>query len=160
MVTAGALCASGQSERSFTDVITGGSLTVSNETESLAYGLERVSLAIPSAAFTNALSIQHIRTFRPAETNMTVVTTNSNVTGINGSAVVSTNVYRIPQPLVTFTNTYTLRGSTNTTDTVVYDYRDFGEGFIQEPRDVLVFTITYTAGPVYLIRTAKRHTRP
>ena len=160
VLMAGSLCAAGENERSFTDAIVDGSLSVSNGSDSVALEIERIAFALPVATVSNAFTITHIRTFRPVETNATVITTNANVIGYNDAAVVSTNTYKIPQAAITFTNTYTLRGSTNTTDAVVYDYRDFGEGFMVAPGDRMTFTITYTNGPVYLTRTVEQHPIP
>ena len=145
--------------RSFTDRVTAGSLTVTNSEQSAAYELKNVTFTIPTAAFTNAFSIQHIRTYKLPDIRVSNVTTSEVISPLTGSGAVETNVQRYAQGAVTFTNSITVVTTTNDANTQAYDTDDFPKGWSWEYEDVQIFSFTET-NSLNLIRVYDVYQRP
>lgn len=150
---------------SFSDRVTGGSLTI-NYTNSArpenvmkAYRLDRVTYAMPNAV-TNALTITHIRRFVLPDLVFTNVFTNSVTDGDGGLPLVETNYTEYSAGSITFTNTYVMPEVTNSTAVQVYDLDDFGYSFMFEPYDTAIFSLSWTNDPVYMIRVYETYPRP
>ena len=137
---------------SFTDKVTGGSLTVTNnKVEGLAYELKRVEFKSPTST-SNSFSIVQSRKFELPFNYWTEVTTNLL------TDVVTTNQVPYTGGVATFAHTNVIATTTNT-DVNVYDGDDFGWGYTFESEDVATFTFTYT-NVLYLIRVYDVYPRP
>ena len=138
---------------SFTDKVTGGSLTVTNNAvEGLAYELKRVEFNSPSKT-ANVFSIVQNRQFALPPNYWTKVTTN------DMTDVVSTNYVPYTGGSATFAFTNVV-GTSATNVPVIYDGDDFGWGMTFEEEDIATFTFTYTNTAVYLIRVYDVYPRP
>jgi len=138
---------------SFTDKVTGGSLTITNNAaEGRALELKRVEFRVPSATFTNAFSIAQNRKFELPDNYWARIT---NLL----TDVVSTNQMPYTGGVATFANTNTIATTTNDVSVQVYDSDDFGMGMTFEEEDITTFTFTYT-NVLYLIRVYDVYPRP
>jgi len=137
---------------SFTDKVTGGSLTVTNnKVEGLAYELKRVEFKSPTAT-SNSFAIVQNRKFELADNYWADVSTNLL------TDVVTTNQMPYTGGSATFAHTNSIATTTNT-DVNIYDGDDFGWGMTFESEDIATFTFTYT-NVLYLIRVYDTYPRP
>lgn len=143
----GAITYGQKSVQSYTDRVSGGSLSTTNvATGNQHYELKNVTFTILTSAITNVASIVHVRPYLLPDIAYNVVSTNLTTGGTQ------TNVrYRIGGH-VAVTNTYTLSTTTNDTTLQTFDCDDFGRGLVFEPSDVVTFSFTDTNN-VDLIRT-------
>ena len=140
--------------RSFTDKVTAGSLTVTNNAEEgSAFELKRVEFKLVAAALTNVFSIIQNRLFQLPDATRSVVETNV------FDATVTTSTVRYIGGSATFTHTNTIATTTNDVTVQVYDETDFGVGWLFEEEDIATFSFTDT-NTLYLIRTYNVYDRP
>jgi len=136
---------------SFTDKVTGGSLTVTNTAEGRALELKRVEFKSPTAT-SNAFAIVQNRKFELPDNYWADVSTNLL------TDAVTTNNMPYTGGSATFVHTNTIATTTNT-DVNIYDGDDFGWGMTFENEDIATFTFTYT-NVLYLIRVYDVYSRP
>ena len=146
----------------FIDQVTGGSLSFTNAapqgTTGLAYELDHVSFAIPSAACTNTFSIVEVVRYALPTVYLTAITTNTQITsGYSGR--IETNTQRYAQGYVQYTNTWAATATTNDITTQYYDSDDFYDGRSVEWNDIQRFTFSYT-NKINLKRVYTVHVRP
>jgi len=130
--------------RSFTDRITAGTLSHTNDSSQEAWELKSVMFNIGDTSLTNQFRILHIRTVPLGVTYTDIVTTNTQI-GSSVAGYVSTNTFSYDQGVVEETNTISFaasRNSTNSTATQIFDLDDFDYGLTFEYQDIGQFTFS------------------
>ena len=132
---------------SYSDLVTGGSLVVTQAVDSFALELKRLEFTVAEAGATNTFSFAHVRTIKLPDTVTSVVSTSQVINPSTGSGWLETNKFYQSNGAYSFTNNYTFTSTTNVTTPQYFDGDDFGWGLTLEFKDKITYSFSDTNLP-------------